>query len=263
MHRIDDPTAVPTLPAPRPAGTPGYFTGGSPGSGGFAATIVRYEFMNALQEEISHVIEQAGLALNKTNNGQLLQALQSMFRTPLSANTTFYVDPAGNDANNGLTPGSAFRTPQAAINTIQTRYNLAGFSVTIQLAAGTCQGPIQIGGTFVGAVDQATVTLLGNVASPGTVIINAPASGYGLSLIQYGSIVISGVTFTAGSGGNCIAVGQNCLISFGPGLVFGACPTGTHIYIRNGGAGFLDHELYNFRVSGRASLIRHNRVGTA
>ena len=120
--------------------------------------------------------------------------------------------------------------------------------MTIQLAASTCRGRSD-GRTFFSAVDQATVTLLGNVASPGTVIINAPASGYGLSLIQYGSIVISGVTFTAGSGGNCIAVGQNCLISFGPGLVFGACPTGTHIYIRNGGAGFL---AASYTISGSA-----------
>jgi hypothetical protein len=83
MHRIDDPTAVATLPAPRPVGTPGYFTGGSPGSGGFAATIVRYEFMNALQEEISHVIEGAGLTLDKTNNTQLSQALLALFGAPV------------------------------------------------------------------------------------------------------------------------------------------------------------------------------------
>jgi hypothetical protein len=77
MHRIDDPTAVPTLPAPRPQGTPGYFTGGSPGSSGFAATVVRYEFMNALQEEVSAVIEATGIALDKTNNSQLLAAIRA------------------------------------------------------------------------------------------------------------------------------------------------------------------------------------------
>ena len=82
MHRIDDPTAVPTLPAPRPAGTPGYFTGGSPGSGGFAATIVRYEFMNALRRRYRMSSSKRDWHLNKTNNGQLLQALQSMFHAP-------------------------------------------------------------------------------------------------------------------------------------------------------------------------------------
>lgn len=78
MHRIDDPTAAPTLPVPVAPGTPGYFTEGSPGSGGFAATIVRADFMNAVQEEIAYVIEHAGLTLTKTNRTQLDQAIRSI-----------------------------------------------------------------------------------------------------------------------------------------------------------------------------------------
>jgi hypothetical protein len=79
VHRIDDPTAAPSLPAPRPAGTPGYFTEGSAGSGGFPATVVRYEFMNMVQEEFAHVVESAGMPLDKTNNRQLLLALAQIF----------------------------------------------------------------------------------------------------------------------------------------------------------------------------------------
>jgi len=141
MHRIDDPTAAPTLPAPRPQGTPGYFTGGSPGSSGFAATVVRYEFMNALQEEISHVVETAALTLNKTDNTQLLQALNKLYvpRILATANMTIYVNPTtGSDTTgNGLGPATAFKTIQTAINVVYTQYNWNGFGCTIQLADGT------------------------------------------------------------------------------------------------------------------------------
>jgi hypothetical protein len=78
VHRIDDPTAAATLPAPRPQGTPGYFTMGSTGSTGFPATIVRYEFMNMLQEELANVVAAGGIALDKNDNAQLLKALSTV-----------------------------------------------------------------------------------------------------------------------------------------------------------------------------------------
>ena len=140
MHRIDDPTAVPTLPAPRAQGTPGYFTGGSPGSSGFAATIVRYEWLNSHQEELAHVVETAGLTLDKTDNTQLLQALNKLYvsRTLVTADMVIYVNPTtGNDSNNGLTSGTAFKTIQAAINAVYRSYDWNGHSCTIQLADGT------------------------------------------------------------------------------------------------------------------------------
>ena len=88
VHRIDDPTAVAVMPAPRAQGTPGYFTGGSPGSGGFAATVVRYEFMNMLQEELAAVVLAAGLVLDKTDNNQLFEALQKLARTKAISGTS-------------------------------------------------------------------------------------------------------------------------------------------------------------------------------
>jgi hypothetical protein len=51
MHRIDNATAAPTKPAPKPVGPPGYFTAGTPG--GASATIVEYDWMNTIQEELA------------------------------------------------------------------------------------------------------------------------------------------------------------------------------------------------------------------
>ena len=55
----------------------------------------------------------------------------------LTAATTFYVDPAGNDSNDGTTPGTAKLTIQAMINELRDNYDAANYNITIQLANGT------------------------------------------------------------------------------------------------------------------------------
>jgi hypothetical protein len=82
MHRIDNSSTATTLPTPSTPGTPGYFTGGNPSSGQ-PATVVAADWMNSVQEEISHVIESAGITLSKTANNQLLLALQALAQSPL------------------------------------------------------------------------------------------------------------------------------------------------------------------------------------
>lgn len=79
MHRIDGPTASPTLPAPGAVvATPGFFTDGDPDAL-IPPTTMSFDWANAVQEELAHVIETAGLTLNKASNNQLLAALSSLF----------------------------------------------------------------------------------------------------------------------------------------------------------------------------------------
>jgi hypothetical protein len=74
MNRIDSANNVPALPAPVAAeGAPGYFNN-APGAG--PGTKVTGDWLNMVQEEISGVIEGAGLILDRTNHGQLLAALR-------------------------------------------------------------------------------------------------------------------------------------------------------------------------------------------
>jgi hypothetical protein len=80
MYRIDNDTAAASLPTPAAAGTPGYFTEGNP-SGGQPATVVDADWANAVQEELMAVVEEAGLTGDKTDNAQLLAALQALFST--------------------------------------------------------------------------------------------------------------------------------------------------------------------------------------
>lgn len=84
VYRIDDTTAVSTLPAlpTDNISAPGYFTGGS--TGGQAATRVRFWWLNMVQEELATVALAAGLVLNKSNNGQVLAAIKAMIKDALA-----------------------------------------------------------------------------------------------------------------------------------------------------------------------------------
>ena len=77
MFRIDNSTAAASLPAPSPAGTPGYFTGGNP-STGIAPTIVDPHFLNMVQEEIMSVLAAASITPDKADYTQLLQAIAAI-----------------------------------------------------------------------------------------------------------------------------------------------------------------------------------------
>lgn len=71
MYRVDDPTrSVDELGA----GKDGY----SESTPGGTPTSIRADHLNALQEEPCNVIEAAGITLDKTNNAQLLKAIERM-----------------------------------------------------------------------------------------------------------------------------------------------------------------------------------------
>lgn len=88
MFRIDGPGAVGELPVVREGvNAPGYFGPGNPATGQMS-TRVTYEWLNAVQEELAAVIEGAGIDLDKTDNGQLLAALRTLF-------SSFVIPPDG------------------------------------------------------------------------------------------------------------------------------------------------------------------------
>ena len=71
MHRIDTDTKAEDLHGSGKHG----FTEGNPVQG-VAATDLSADWCNAVQEEASHVIEHAGLTLDKNDNTQLRQAVE-------------------------------------------------------------------------------------------------------------------------------------------------------------------------------------------
>lgn len=75
MHRIDSNLISETLPTPKPDSAHGYFQDDDPLTGG---TEVTADWLNAVQEEIVSVIAEAGTALSKTDNTQLLAAIRAL-----------------------------------------------------------------------------------------------------------------------------------------------------------------------------------------
>lgn len=75
MHRIDNPSNVLALPVLQPPGLAGFFSNGNPRANK-EATLVDQDWLNTVQEEIAHVIEGAGLDLDKPDLHQLLLAIQ-------------------------------------------------------------------------------------------------------------------------------------------------------------------------------------------
>lgn len=229
MHRIDDPTAVPTLPAPRPPGTPGFFTGGSPGSSGFAATIVRYEFMNAVQEEIAGIILAAQLTLDKTNNGQLLAALQKMLRFKLTQDTTIYISPTGNDSNDGRTPATALLTGQAAWNQAML-IDLNNHNLILQFAHGTYTNPIVCAGRPLGIGPSNRITLMGDTSLPAQVIFSTTNANC-VTSTGGANVAVAGLTLRAtgtpsGQGASSIGTGllaNGGTLFLGSNVIFGQC----------------------------------------
>lgn len=103
-------------------------------------------------------------------------------RTQLTTNTTFFVSNSGSDANNGLTSGTAWATPQHAYDTICTTYDFRGFSVLLQLAGGTYPG-ITSDNFPIGGSGAGSFTIQGDTSGgPGgtswqNVVITGSASG--------------------------------------------------------------------------------------
>lgn len=79
MHRIDTSTAQVDKFG---AGKNG-FTGGNPQTGELP-TALDADFFDSVQEEISGVVEGAGIALDKSKNNQLLMALKALFAQPVN-----------------------------------------------------------------------------------------------------------------------------------------------------------------------------------
>lgn len=83
MFRIDTSTAVDDLPAPSPAGAPGFFSGGNLGTG-TPPTTVSPDWFNTVQEELISLLVAGDIAPSKIANNQVLLALQAIFQVQIT-----------------------------------------------------------------------------------------------------------------------------------------------------------------------------------
>jgi hypothetical protein len=93
----------------------------------------------------------------------------------LSTNKDLYVAPTGNDANNGLTPATAKKTIQAAVDTAWS-FPPSQFTITIHVADGTYPENVETPTT-----PGPPVIITGNAGTPGNVIVNATSNAFQVS----------------------------------------------------------------------------------
>ena len=116
-------------------------------------------------------------------------------RQQARANVTLYVATTGSDANDGLTVGTPFLTLQKAWNVLSTM-DLGVFTGTIQVANGTYTTGILAASAPVGGTG---ITILGNAATPTSVVVSTAADGFYFSCNASCAITIKG--FSIGTSG--------------------------------------------------------------
>lgn len=170
MYQIDVPSASPTLPAPAPIGTPGYFTDGSV-AGGVQPTVVTADWLNAVMIELASVVVAAGIAPTKGANNQLLQAIQNLievgagnYATDTGVANAYVV--ALSPVVAAYTPGLSFRFRAAHANTAGSTVNAGAGVVPLVREDGK---PVQPGDIPVNSILAVTY----DAGSGGAFLINS------------------------------------------------------------------------------------------
>lgn len=240
MHRIDATNAVSVMPTPNTAGTPGYFNHGNPSTGANFTTVTS-DWCNAVQEELMSVITAAGITADKTQQGQLLAAIQSLTRVKRNGLNLYVNTTTGSDSLSGygFASGTPFKTLQAAVSAITTQYDLMGSTATIYCADGVYTQGATVSGLYI---PNGQIHFVGNTTTPQNCKIAMAAGGTCFRASENANISISGFALesTPGTSG---ALWTNAGVGLGAAnggvlsfdhCAFGAC-TYTHIYAGAGG----------------------------
>ncbi|HGO6078364.1 TPA: hypothetical protein ACK3PA_002777 [Burkholderia cenocepacia] len=181
-------------------------------------------------------------------------------RVRLTQNTTFYVNATtGSDSNNGTTSTSAWATITKALTVLQQNYDLAGYTATVNVAAGS-YAPGVVTGSFVGAIASNSV----QIVAAGAVTVTNPSGGtpgcfYATGGAQF---AISG-SFTLvnnNSGASCAqASGSGSILNVGAGLTVGFS-AGSHFLANAGGVMNINA---NYAIANNGGAGSHYNVANA
>jgi hypothetical protein len=124
-----------------------------------------------LEELNIDVLDNGVLSDFVINLRNAMSSLQA--REVLWSNTDYYVNVnTGNDSNDGSAPNQAFKTLQRASDHLLYNVDINGQYVTVHIADGT-YAPFTMQTNPIGNVDANTLQFIGNIGSPGSVIISA------------------------------------------------------------------------------------------
>jgi hypothetical protein len=113
-------------------------------------------------------------------------------RNRLTSAQTFYVSPSGSDSNDGLTSGTPKRQIHAVVNMLKSEWDLGGFPVTIEAAAGTPGSPayydrVHCAGLLPGQVGPIRVVNAGGNTHNAPVHIRGNGTAYASAELAYGA----------------------------------------------------------------------------
>lgn len=144
----------------------------------------------------------------------------------LDANATFYVNPvAGNDANDGLTSGTAWATLNHAYDWLQSNIDAAGWTITLSCAFPnnpTDYAAFVPDGGITGIFTPAQLAITGDATNQRCRIATTGAASNCIQATNGAMFTITGFTFSAtGSGSGCILADSGSRVNWG-GCVFAA-----------------------------------------
>lgn len=143
-------------------------------------------------------------------------------REVLAANRTYYVRTDGNDSNDGLanTSGGAFLTVQKAVD-IVSALDIAGYTVTIQIADGTYTGGVNLKNVS-GFAAPGNLVIQGNNGTPANVVISPTSDDCFYADSLYSTWDIKDMKLQTTTGGSCLVAENGSTLRF-YNLNFGAC----------------------------------------
>lgn len=149
----------------------------------------------------------------------------------------------GDDANDGLAPGagSAVKTLFQAVDTIiGSQFDLAGNSITVQLADGTYTSGLHFPGPLVDAFGNASLVIQGNAVTPSNVVITDTDNlngGIAIAMYQGARCEIKNLQLQGGGLGSDdgLYVETGAVARLEGGVIFGVSAGGAHMQIQHGG----------------------------
>lgn len=197
-----------------------------------------------------------------TLTSNFVLALFARLRTRLTSDATVYVATTGSNSNPG-TLASPFATIQYAYDYIAKNFDLAGYQVTIKVAAGTYTAGLAASGAPLGQTLPIKIEGANPTTGSGTII--SVSTGSCFSASNNAVIRVSGFTLSAsGTNGYCVLAGYGGIIylgrSSGETNVFGATSGtgGAHIAAQGGQVQI----EYNYSITGGATFHYYNIAGS-
>lgn len=174
-----------------------------------------------------------GQTMQVTSDGTNYVVTNAPARAKVTANPTLFVSTAGsNSANAGITSGTSFRDPTHAYQWAQNVLDLASFTLTISVGAGSFAAA-SFNGPLIG---QASPVIIQGAGSANTTFPN------GISCSGGANVQPAAMTLATPSSGSAALVANDTgtKITLGAGVVFAAstgtqvqCNTGALIYLAN------------------------------